>query len=111
MGLCVMVKEDQRIDDVFREFHMIVPLRGASILGKQGHDIWVVMPVSDMAGIQDTRWTWLHACPSCFFFFFLKNDGHCRTQLGHGFGPKKRAENLKCTSHADLLPCLLLLLA
>ena len=72
MGLCVMVKEDQRIDDVFREFHMIVPLRGASILGKQGHDIWVVMPVSDMAGIQDTRWTWLHACPSCFFFFFEK---------------------------------------
>ena len=107
MGLCVVVKEDQRIE-VFREFHMIVPLRGASILGKQGHDIWVAMPVSNMAGIQDTCWTWLHACPGCFFF--VKNDGHCGTQLGHGLGQKKRAENLKCTSHADLLPCLLLLL-
>ena len=90
MGLCVVVKEDQRIE-VFREFHMIVPLRGASILGKQGHDIWVAMPVSNMAGIQDTCWTWLHACPGCFFFFFFEKWWTLWDTVGTRLGPKKKS--------------------
>lgn len=50
MGLCVVVKEDQRIDEVFREFHLIVPLKGASILEMQGHNIGLLCPCPTWEG-------------------------------------------------------------
>lgn len=71
-----------------QEFHMIVPLRGASILGKHGHDIWVAVPMYNMAGTQDTRWKRLHACPSCFFF---EKWWTLRDTVGTRLGPKKKS--------------------
>ena len=54
-------------------------------------------------------WTWQHMCPRSFFF--LKNDGHGRTWLGHGLCyPKKKYvahylshQSPPTSSHIDLL--------
>ena len=54
-------------------------------------------------------WTWQRMCPRSFFFF-LKNDGHGRTQLGHGLCYQK---NKICNtiSHTNLLPLPLTLIS
>ena len=77
-----------------------------------------ILESTDMAlGLPSSCPTRLHACPSSFFFFFLKK---MRDMAGCNMvSAKKTNENLKHTSHADwsppfpfshdLLPCLLLL--
>ena len=56
-------------------------------------------------------WTWQQMCPRSFFFF-LKNDGHGRTRLGHGLCYQKKKKSVThylshqsppTSSHTDLL--------
>ena len=45
---------------------------------KAEHGSRAAVAMSDTAGTQDTHWTWLHAWPSpfSFFFLFLNSEGH-----------------------------------